>query len=79
MVWKIIKDTIKYSFYGFSLLAISFFAAMLMNVVQYHPLWGTLDSIEYYVSGIVLAGLGLAIVSQLLAPDTHYQTPLSAR
>lgn len=71
-MWKIIKDTIKYSFYGLSLLASSLFIAMLCNVAYYHPLWGSADSIAYYVMAIIIVSSGVSFIKHLPAPRTHY-------
>lgn len=77
-MWSIIKDTTKFNFYGFSILALTFFASMLTNTVYYHPLWGTPESIMHYAIGITLVSLGLSVVNHLGGRSVHYRSTISA-
>lgn len=73
MVWKIIKDTIKLAFYGYSLFALSFFAAMLCSAVQYHPLWNSVSNSLNCSIAILLTGFVVAIIRHYPSAQPQYR------
>lgn len=75
MVWKITKDTARFSFYGCSLFAVSFFVAMLANLVQYHPLWNSLTVTLHYMLVIFLSSLVTAVAKYVAPRPAQYRHP----
>ena len=68
---SIIADTIRYSFYTLGFLSLTFVAALLLNVVAYHPLWGSVLTIKIFIS--------YAIIAAFLAAIGHYRTSIAYR
>lgn len=81
-MWGFIKKFFHYSFVGMSVLAVSFVVALVANFVEYHPFWGSKQTIAIFISYVLIsafAGAGAKTWSiSPQRPKTIYRTTSSS-
>lgn len=81
-MWGFIKKFLLYSFIGMSVLAVSFVVSLISNLVVYHPLWGSKQTIAIFVLYVLVsAGVGAGFktwTSSVRATTTTYRTTASS-
>ncbi len=74
MLLLTLKHITRYSFYGLTTFALSFFVSLMTRLEQYHPVWSSPQTLLYVVAAIVSVAIIAALArTQIAAARPAYR------